>query len=42
VAPDTGIVGTATEVHVLLWDFDLDAWPDIACQAAGRNMTSEE
>jgi serine/threonine protein kinase/WD40 repeat protein len=25
-----------------LWNFDTDAWADIACQYAGRNLTEEE
>jgi DNA-binding SARP family transcriptional activator/WD40 repeat protein len=24
------------------WSLDLDAWPDIACRAAGRNLTPDE
>ncbi|MDG2112371.1 MAG: hypothetical protein P8N02_07145 [Actinomycetota bacterium] len=26
----------------LLWNLDTSTWFDIACQAAGRNLTSEE
>ena len=40
--PQAGVVGTTTEDHILLWDFDFDSWPGAACQAAGRNMTDEE
>ena len=33
---------TASERWVEIWDFDVDAWADIACRAAGRNMTRAE
>ena len=33
----TGIDGRAVR-----WDLDVDAWPAIACRAAGRNLTQEE
>ena len=28
--------------HVTVWDLDVEAWFDIACQAVGRNLTLEE
>lgn len=28
--------------NALIWDLDTDSWADIACQAAGRNMTRAE
>lgn len=28
--------------HALLWNLDTDEWPEIACRAAGRNLTAEE
>ena len=28
--------------HILLWNLDLDTWPEIACRASGRNMTKAE
>jgi WD40 repeat protein len=28
--------------RVLLFDLDMDAWPAVACRAAGRNMTEDE
>ena len=28
--------------HVVLWNFDTDAWPEIACETAGRNLTRDE
>lgn len=33
---------TAVGDDLLVWDLDIDAWPDIACRAAGRNMTLDE
>ena len=33
---------TLGEDTVTLWDLDLDAWPALACQAAGRNLTADE
>ena len=33
---------TATADHVLVWDLDVDTWPDLACRVAGRNMTRDE
>lgn len=33
---------TASEEHLLVWNLRPDTWPDIACMAAGRNMTAEE
>ncbi len=34
----TSIVGD----HVLVWNLDVDTWPEIACLAAGRNLTDAE
>lgn len=28
--------------HVLVWDLNVDRWPDVACQFAGRNFSAEE
>ncbi len=33
---------TAVGDHRLIWALDVDAWSDIACQAAGRNLSFEE
>lgn len=33
---------TSTEEHLLLWDLSSDDWPEIACLAAGRNLTLDE
>ena len=28
--------------HVVLWNIAIEQWPDIACRAAGRNLTRDE
>ncbi|MGI9599164.1 MAG: protein kinase domain-containing protein [Acidimicrobiales bacterium] len=28
--------------HALVWNLNVESWPEIACLAAGRNMTAEE
>jgi hypothetical protein len=33
---------TGTPDHLLVWDLTPGDWADIACRAAGRNMTREE
>ena len=40
--PAQWLVATATDDQFLLWNYHLDQWTDIACQAAGRNLTVEE
>jgi hypothetical protein len=32
----------ASEDRVTVWNYDTDTWADIACEVAGRNLTSEE
>ncbi len=45
----SSVVGDASSKYVTIadnrlqvWNFDVDHYPDMACQAAGRNMTAEE
>ena len=33
---------TGSEEHFLVWNLDPDAWPGLACAAAGRNLTLDE
>ncbi len=33
---------SASEQHVRIWQFDPATWPDLACRAAGRNLTQAE
>lgn len=37
-----GALVTGTPDHLLVWDLTPGDWADIACRAAGRNMTREE
>lgn len=37
-----GGVITGVDDDLLLWNLDVESWPDIACQAAGRNLTLGE
>jgi DNA-binding SARP family transcriptional activator/WD40 repeat protein len=33
---------TAVDQHLLVWNLDMSTWPELACRAAGRNMTRDE
>jgi DNA-binding SARP family transcriptional activator/WD40 repeat protein len=33
---------TAEENHALIWNLDLETWPELACQVAGSNLTRSE
>ena len=33
---------TAVDEHLLIWNLDTSTWFDVACEAAGRNMTQAE
>ena len=33
---------TMVDDWIHIWNLDVDSWPDIACEAAGRNMTEAE
>jgi serine/threonine protein kinase/DNA-binding SARP family transcriptional activator/WD40 repeat protein len=35
-------LGTFDGDQVIVWDLNISSWPDIACRAAGRNLTSGE
>ena len=39
---DTLQLATALGGSLRLWNLDVDSWPEIACNAAGRNMTEAE
>ena len=28
--------------YISMWNYDVDTWPEIACQLAGRNLTRME
>jgi len=42
VAANGRALVTATQEDLLIWDLTFDDWPDLACRAAGRNMTLDE
>ncbi len=33
---------TGRDARLIRWDLNVDRWPDVACRAAGRNMTKAE
>jgi WD40 repeat protein len=33
---------TGTEKHALIWNLDIEEWPEIACKTAGSNLTENE
>ncbi len=33
---------TATEDGFIVWNMDVDAWPDVACEAAGSDLSEDE
>jgi WD40 repeat protein len=37
-----GYVPTVVGGKVVIWDLDPSSWPDVACRAAGRNLTEAE
>ena len=39
---DGSLLSVPSNDRVTLWNFDTDAWPDIACETAGRNLTRDE
>ncbi|NOX29820.1 MAG: hypothetical protein GXP35_07215, partial [Actinobacteria bacterium] len=41
-AADGRALVTGTEDYLLVWDLTFNDWPDLACRAAGRNMTLDE
>jgi WD40 repeat protein len=41
-SPDGRLVITLVGDHILLWDADTGRWAEVACRAAGRNMTRAE
>ena len=42
VAPRSDHAVSADGENILIWNLNTDEWYDIACRAAGRNMTREE
>jgi hypothetical protein len=42
VASEAQLLGTATGKGAIIWDVNIDHWVEIACRAAGRNLSSQE
>ena len=42
LAADTNQLATVVDGATMIWNIDLDDWPEIACRAVGRNLTREE
>jgi hypothetical protein len=36
------VLMVSTHDHISLWNYDVEAWPALACQLAGRNLTRAE
>ena len=41
-ARDGDLVGILLDTEFAIWNYDLDSWPELACDIAGRNMTPSE
>jgi DNA-binding SARP family transcriptional activator len=42
VASKAHVLATTHDERVVLWKVEPESWPDVACRAAGRNMTRAE
>ncbi len=42
VASEAMLLAGVHNGETLVWNVDVDSWPDIACRAAGRNLTVDE
>jgi DNA-binding SARP family transcriptional activator/WD40 repeat protein len=42
LAAETNQLATVVDGATVIWNIDLDEWPELACLAAGRNLTREE
>jgi hypothetical protein len=42
VAADANLLGTTTEDGPVIWNIDVESWPDLACRLVGRNLTAAE
>ena len=41
-SPNLRRIVTGEDGHVVVWDAELEHWPETACAAAGRNLTVAE
>lgn len=42
IAQDGNLIGVSLDTEFALWNYDIETWPALACQIAGRNMTQRE
>ncbi len=42
LARDGDLVGIFLDTEFAIWNYDIETWPELACQIAGRNMTQRE
>ena len=42
LATSTNQLATVVDGEVVVWNVDVAAWPELACRAAGRNLTRDE
>ena len=42
LATDAARLATVVDNATVVWNIDLDEWPELACLAAGRNLTEAE
>ncbi len=41
-ARDGDLIGVSRDSEFALWNYDIESWPALACNIAGRNMTQRE
>ncbi len=41
-ARDSDLIGISLDSEFALWNYDIESWPALACDLAGRNMTQRE
>ncbi len=42
IARDGDLVGIFLDTEFAIWNYDIESWPELACEIAGRNMTQRE
>ena len=42
IARDGDLVGIFLDTEFAIWNYDVETWPALACEIAGRNMTQRE
>ncbi len=41
-ARENALVGVILDTELAIWNYDIESWPGLACELAGRNMTQRE